>query len=192
MLIIGDVHGKIVQYNNLISKSDTSIQVGDFGFKKQHDWHINHIDPSKHKINFGNHDYYPYLNMEHSTSNWSYIEDYIFTVRGADSIDKYLRTEGLDWFRNEELTYKEGYQIIENYEKIKPNIVVTHDCPQSVAENLFSYIHGNKSMTRLILQEMFEVHQPSQWFFGHHHKDIDVMIEGTNFICLDELSIYNL
>lgn len=36
------------------------------------------------------------------------------------------------------------------------------------------------------LQAMFEIHQPDIWIFGHHHKSIDTIVNGTRFICLKE------
>lgn len=56
LLVIGDVHGKINEYWKLINKYNIdSIQLGDFGFKRHHNWHLENVDSSKHKINFGNH-----------------------------------------------------------------------------------------------------------------------------------------
>ena len=44
LLIIGDVHGKVNEYYKLLQKhKGVSIQVGDFGFKKEHKWHLNLI-----------------------------------------------------------------------------------------------------------------------------------------------------
>ena len=67
LLIIGDVHGKVNEYWKILQKWDKrhcSIQVGDFGFKKQHEWHLKNIDFSQHQINFGNHDDYSFLHEQ--------------------------------------------------------------------------------------------------------------------------------
>lgn len=189
MIIIGDVHGRINNYW-MLTRHTESLQVGDFGFKKQHDWFIENMDITKHKINFGNHDYIPYKYMEHSTGDFGY-ENGIFTVRGAASIDKSHRIEGRDWFRDEELTYREGVAALDKYEEIKPEIVVTHDAPQRVVDHHWSHI-TESSMTRKLLDEMFEIHQPTLWFFGHHHQSKNEFMDGTNFICLAELETYTL
>ena len=145
----------------------------------------------------GNHDYIPYLNKPHSLGNWSF-ERGIFTIRGANSIDIHKREEGLDWFRNEELNYQETNDVFDAYLRIKPEIVVTHDCPASVAEILFGMPTSGvnkqffKSTTRELLQGLFEEHQPRLHLFGHHHKSKDMIINGTRFICLAELETYNL
>lgn len=192
MIVIGDVHGRINNYWMLTRHVDNSIQVGDFGFKKQHDWFIENMDSTRHKINFGNHDYIPYKYLEHSCGDYSY-ENGIFTIRGAQSIDTSHRTEGIDWFRDEELRYGEMIPIFDKWELEKPEIVVTHDCPQLVAENLFdNIIPEYKSVTRQFFQELFEVHQPTIWLFGHHHRNKNQFIDGTQFICLEELEVYSL
>ncbi len=194
--IIGDVHCKIQEYADIISTCDESIQVGDFGLQGEWDWLEKNVS-LKHKINMGNHDFIPYVNKPHSLGNWSF-ERGIFTVRGAYSIDFYKSTEGLDWFRNEELNYQETNEVFDKWELIKPNIVVTHDCPNTVAEILFGMPNTGinkekyKTSTRDLLQGLFEVHQPDIWLFGHHHKHRDEVIEGTRFICLAELESFDL
>ena len=196
MTIIGDVHGKINDYWKLITtldKNEQSICVGDFGFKKQHDWLIDdsNIDTALHKINFGNHDYYPYLESKHSCKNWYYYTNYkLMTIRGAKSIDTWHRTEGIDWFTNEELSYLEGKNILNIYETIKPEIVVSHDCPQSIKQSIFGYT--DLSITSTILEECLIIHKPKLWIFGHHHQSINTVINNTNFICLDELETYKI
>jgi Icc-related predicted phosphoesterase len=196
MRIIGDVHTKIAKYAEIISTCKESIQVGDFGLQPEWDW-LEECVSLSHKINMGNHDFIPYINKSHSLGNWSY-ERGIFTVRGAYSIDFYNSREGLDWFRNEELNYGESNEVYENWMKIKPEIVVTHDCPASVAEKLFGFpttgINKDyfKSTTRELLQSLFEEHQPKIWIFGHYHKSKDEVINGTRFICLAELEYLDL
>jgi len=200
MKFIGDVHCKIGKYIPIIRTCEESIQVGDFGFKEEWDWleKNSSIIGLSHKINMGNHDYIPCVNTNpHSLGNWSY-ERGIFTIRGANSIDIHKRIEGRDWFVNEELNYGEGYEVFDNWELSKPDIVVTHDCPALVAEVLFGFPRTGinkeyyKSTTRELLQNMFEVHQPKLWVFGHHHINKNETINGTNFICLGELETLDI
>ena len=194
MLVIGDVHGKLSQYFELIKNTHDSICVGDFGFKKQWD-NLHASCTDRHKINMGNHDYYPYLNTSpNSVGDWSYNSGYnLFTVRGANSIDKHLRTEGVDWFSNEELTYAEGCEAYDNYIQLKPEIVITHDCPQNICKQLSSH-HAlyEMSTTRQLLQAMFEAYQPKLWLFGHHHMSKEIITEGCKFKCLKELETYTI
>lgn len=190
ILLIGDVHGKVDQYKKIINyHKGRSIQIGDFGFKVEHDWHLNNVDSFQHHILFGNHDYYPYLKRNHSLRNFSFINfGQIMTLRGAFSIDKMCRKEGRDWFNNEELTYNEMQYAISHYLRNKPRIVISHDCPHEVRQYLFN-IH-DKSITSNGLQIMFEDHQPDIWIFGHHHMSKSETINGTRFICLAELETF--
>lgn len=193
LTIIGDVHGKISKYKEITDKCDFSICVGDFGFKEKWDWHRENVwnyGLNPHYINIGNHDWIDVLEedrLEYAcTGNFNYFQDFkIFTIRGAESIDKHLRTEGVDWFANEELNYQEQLEAFDFYVKVKPKIVISHDCPQAIAHSLFGI--PNKSQTRQMLQAMFDEHKPDLWVFGHHHKSKDVNILGTRFVCLAEL-----
>lgn len=188
--IIGDVHGKINEYHKIISNCEQSICVGDFGFRKEWEWLDNNKISINHKINMGNHDYIPVVNRHlNSFGNHFYSPIFnLFTVRGADSIDKHLRIESKDWFANEELNYQEQLDAFDKYIECKPRIVISHDCPQSVMTSLFGY--PEKSQTRIMLEHMYNEHKPELWIFGHHHKSVNTNILGTNFICLNELETY--
>lgn len=196
VVIIGDVHGLIRGYQNIINNCDFSICVGDFGFKKEWDWLQSHFGGSNHYINPGNHDYGPVLQYQtnQSCGNFAYFDQFdIFTVRGAESIDKHLRIDGIDWFRNEELNYREQLEAFDKYCEIKPKVVISHDCPQSVLESIFKmgWSYG-KTQTRTMLEMMFQEHQPELWIFGHHHTSKDEIVNGTRFICLDELETFDI
>lgn len=192
MLIIGDVHGKTDEYKKIIfNYNKPTIQLGDFGFRRHHQWHTDNIDSTKHKINFGNHDDTTFLKYPHSLGNYSYDEaSGIFTMRGAFSVDRINRTEGVDWFADEELNYAEILEAVDCYNANKPKIVVTHDCPHEIRRMLFGI--EQKSITCNGLQSMFESHKPDLWFFGHHHQSLTKTILGTKFICLNELETYEI
>jgi predicted phosphodiesterase len=191
--VIGDVHGQVEEYHQILlrEKPDFSIQVGDFGFLKAHAWHRDTLDPLKHWVNFGNHDYYPMLNVKHSLGNHSWMPSIgVFTVRGAESIDKHHRTEGIDWFPEEALSYLEANQALEDYKAAKPRIVISHDGPDCIVKPWFFEkfnVQDVKSNTRQLLDAMLDAHQPEQWFFGHHHVSQAESIDGTAFRCLAEL-----
>ncbi len=188
MLVIGDVHTKIEMYYEILKKHNfqKSIQVGDFGFKRAHQWHLDNLTDD-HKVNFGNHDDYNFLNEKYSCGNFSFSND-IMTIRGANSIDRYNRIENTDWFSNEELNYNEMGLCIDSYIENKPKIVISHDCPDEICKSLFGIY--DKSITRKGLQSMFEIHKPDLWIFGHHHESKNVNILGTQFVCLNELETY--
>lgn len=195
ILLIGDVHGKIKEYQNILDTTksyDYSIQIGDFGFKKEHATADSSFK-DKNYVLFGNHDYYPDLNKPHSLGDFGvFKESKLFYVRGAWSIDKAHRTGGLDWFKEEELDMATCERVIDAYKEALPDIMVTHDCPEEV----FSHLHGSgthqfKTRTGQLLQALWEIHQPLVWYFGHHHMsktiELDKNHNTTIFKCLNEL-----
>lgn len=201
MRFIGDIHGMTSLYREIAADADSSVQVGDYGIGflsgNEMDAINSFHDGSNHRFIRGNHDD---PGLCKSTSG--YIPDGTFDVDnsimyigGAWSIDWQGRTPGFDLWLDEECSMQEFETLLESYEKNKPKIMVTHDCPGSVAFELF--IKGTKhtqypTLTAQALDAMFEVHQPDIWLFGHWHGDRDVEINGTRFICLGELSYIDL
>ena len=191
---LGDVHGKWSQYRQLIGQYETTVQVGDMGFGFP-GWQK--TDPHKFKGNHhfirGNHDS-PEVIRRHP----NYLGDFgydaqldIFFVGGANSIDKAWRIPGSSWWEDEELSYTQFQNVIDLYNKIKPRVVVTHDCPKTVQMFLVSH-HDENSVTNMALQRMLEDHQPDVWIFGHHHKWFHNRIYGTIFQCVPELRAITL
>lgn len=200
--LIGDVHGKYTPYKKIISSCPASLQVGDMGvgFRKYYAGEIKHSqNPPYYKMSQGEH-YFIRGNHDNPTdckTHPFWVPDGtthkgMFCVGGGLSIDREHRTEGLDWWRDEELSYSDFQKIIQLYSDLKPDVVVSHECPEEIAAlvcvafNKFKF--EDYSITRQALQRMFEIHQPKFWFFGHWHYDIDFNLHGTNFVLLNELS----
>lgn len=211
MLIVGDVHGKIDQFWSICldyweqNPQSKVIQLGDVGFHNSYEKLIKLFRGTyAHKglltIVPGNHDDYARCIESRGSSKWKYTggikihnttsQDDMFFQRGANSIDKHLRTEGKDWFSNEEMTYTQLGKAVDLYIESKPRIMFSHTCPSSVKKQLFGY--DESSRTEQALQVMFELHQPEIHFFGHFHSSRDEVINGTRFICLAELETYEL
>ena len=187
MRIIGDVHGNILEYQDLWPDNDQSIQIGDMGigFKGIY------LEPSlDHKFFRGNHDS-PQLCLQHENylGDWG-CKDEIFWYAGADSIDKAIRKPYVSWWPDEELSFAQAQMALQDYEQAKPRIMLSHDCPQTIMELLFAY--RERSQTRLALESMFQIHQPDLWIFGHHHVNTGIVAEGTRFICRPELGYIDL
>lgn len=181
-LLIGDVHGHHKTYINLLYKYQTnSIQLGDFGvFDKK-------LPPNALFIR-GNHDN-PNLcrKSPNYLGDWGYLADEkIFYVSGAWSFDWMQRIPGVSWWPEEELSYNEFNRVIADYTRIKPEIVVSHDCP-TICKPLVVNGDISKTKTDQALQACFDIHRPKMWVFAHHHKSLNQEIDGTKFICLDEL-----
>lgn len=191
---IGDVHGKFSQYVETCYQHGKTIQVGDYGlgFSQKVDesmlkWGK---DFPKNRFIRGNHD-----NPAVCQKAQNYIEDGhydekldMFFVGGAYSIDKKLRTEGINWWKDEEVPLEKWEDITNKYRETKPSIMVTHDCPQSVVyyvkPEAFSDV---PSLTRNRLEELLGYHKPELWVFGHWHTSFDMEIHGTRFVCLNEM-----
>ena len=167
--LIGDVHGKYKRYHEIIREQDRhpyTIQLGDFGFDYGT---VFNVDDEKHKIIGGNHDHYDrIIHIPHYLGNFGYSclnGVSFFYYRGAYSIDRQYRTIGVDYWEQEQVTIDQFMKARELYREIKPDIV----------------------LTGWALQELFNIHQPKKWRFGHYHKSWNMNISGTDFRCLNEL-----
>jgi len=197
LTVIGDVHGHYDQYERMARKRDYTVQLGDLGFKYGC---LKNLDADRHKVIGGNHDNYDII---HEFPN--YLGDFgncslggvdFFFLRGAYSIDRGLRTIGVDWWPQEELSYESFESAKDLYKQTLPKIVITHCCPHSVIPYFLHSVDAAgkvyNTKTDWALQELLEVHNPSLWVFGHYHVSKSIDIEGTKFICLNELETLDL
>lgn len=206
VLFVGDVHGKVGEYCELLKKKVNnlktdvcSIQIGDFGFEKEYvKRHKNFrrsiiLESENHLFFGGNHDDYSALPNFHigDYGHLPFVDEGYF-VRGAKSIDKHARTAGHDWWPEEELDWKQAKECVKDYSEVKPKIVATHDAPDSVCRNIFSDDTRINTATGKLLQNLFDIHKPDLWIFGHWHEDRMKEVNNTIFVCLDELSVFEL
>lgn len=187
--IIGDVHGDMGTYLAIIKGVESSIQVGDFGIG----FIVNPVDfydTQKHHFIRGNHDY------PHGCREWepNYIpdgtvRDNVMFVGGAYSIDWQFRTPGRSWWSDEECSQAQFDHFIEVYSQVKPDVMITHELPDMIADVLCRDFNKPKfsdgSITRDAFDAMFKIHQPKFWFAGHWHVAWEKNIMGTNFRVLD-------
>ena len=186
MRYIGDVHGKVGKYLPLTYGVD-SIQVGDMGVGFTD---IPVLSPTNRFIR-GNHDD-PNGCINHP--NWikdGTVEGDTMFVGGAWSIDQEYRIEGVSWWRDEELSIADFDRMITIAMAARPKIMITHDCPVSAVLPLFGR-EPIKTRTQQALDIILEECPPDLWIFGHWHEDRDMVIKGTRFICLGELSWIDL
>jgi predicted phosphodiesterase len=199
MIIVGDVHGKFKRFSNIIKEANGTpiIQVGDMGvgFNASKDWTNDYKMNqyySDNNVRFirGNHDN-PGVCKELST--WipdGFIEKDVMYIGGAHSIDREYRTENLDWWSDEECSTNQFDEMCKTYTFNKPRVMITHDCPSSVAPTLFSDVISWQFLynrTAEFFDQLFKIHQPELWVFGHWHYSRNCIIEGTRFNCLAEL-----
>ena len=187
---VGDIHGKVKEYLQLIEDCDSSIQCGDMGigFVK-----IPKVE-GNHKWIRGNHDN-PNMAAKHPNNikdGTFFKEDSIFCVGGAWSIDWEWRTPGISWWPNEEVGVNKFQKIIDYYTLCQPEVMVTHDCPTIMAKQLKSNHQWDKSKTRQAFDIMFETWKPEVWIHGHHHVNATIDISGCRFFSLAELAVLDM
>lgn len=203
MIVISDVHQEDAKYLKIVKNAEKqnqhTLQLGDMGFN--YDF-LKKVDPKRHVFFKGNHDNYMETETLKSGHN---LGDYgprkldgqeFFMVRGGHSIDVGLRRPFIDWFPNEQLSWGEGIHCIQSYEQVKPDLVITHEAPQSVLDDFFpdrsvlekyGYHPQWCSSTAVLLQLCLDIHRPALWIFGHFHTKIDRTVGGTQFKCMYEL-----
>ena len=181
---IGDVHGKMSEFLPLVHPTATTIQVGDFGFGFVPIPEL----PKNLFILRGNHDN-PILTGQHThTLNHSglFFTDRIRIgyVAGAYSVDRALRVEGVSYWEDEQLSVSQLTDAIDFIAENEPEVIVTHDCPE--------FIYDLHTRTSMALSALFDRYKPKFWVFGHHHKRYNEVIDGTRFIGLEELGVFDL
>lgn len=205
MKFIGDVHGKFGQYKELIRDVPESIQVGDMGvgfmtwdgrYRENPPHYLMTRDGADHRFIRGNHDNPEVCRRQSQWIPDGSVHKGVFCVGGGLSIDRMYRVEGLSWWPDEEIAEADWEPILADYAALKPEVVVTHDCPESIARDILATFNMVKihdpSITRVMLQRMFETHQPEVHIFGHWHQSIKIKSGRTTFICLNELETFDI
>jgi hypothetical protein len=192
VLLIGDVHRRFYDYLRLVEKEDQTLQLGDMGIYDA--WDRELISANHHRGNWfirGNHDNPMECRATKGYVNQSDQISSVWCFGGAFSHDRDKRTPGVDWWPDEqfELTIADAYVNLFRVER--PSVVATHDCPEDVTRA----IHGDyrwPNATGALLQRFWMTHQPDLWVFGHHHRSFDQTINGTRFVCLNELEVLRI
>lgn len=197
---IGDIHGNMDEYNKIINASPyPSIQVGDMGVGFcDTNMIVENSNDNRHRFIRGNHD-----NPHLCKSLPNYISDgtvehingvSIYYIGGAFSIDRHAGTENIDWWADEELSYRDFQIIIDAYSVIKPDIMVTHDFPKSAAMKMFNknHYHMVPNITSQAFDVMFGIHQPKYWIGGHWHMNKRVTYKKCKFVCVDINDYYDI
>lgn len=90
---------------------------------------------------------------------------------GAFSVDQGHRTEGKDWWRNEEPTPEEAQRLIAGG---PVDVLITHDAPAGVPLKgdfeLPPEISRRAEQTRILLREVVDALAPAHVFCGHWHQ----------------------
>lgn len=193
---IGDIHGKMHAYTSICDCSPyPTIQVGDYGMGFVDNW-ILPSQAKQHRFIRGNHDNPAVCKQQHNYIEDGTIEDGIMFIGGADSIDKHWRKSGVDWWEDEQLSYQELSNLLDIAREAKPNVMVTHEAPDFIADYICQSRGWQKYLdddrTRKAFDVLYGQHQPKLHIFGHWHIDLDMIYQDTRFICLNELSYIDI
>ena len=96
-------------------------------------------------------------------------------IGGADSVDKWGRTEDISWWSAETVTAADAEKLIENAKDVKDLIILSHDAP-SILVNQLKMLNGINGMTefsssQMNLQKVYDNVSFKKWCFGHWHVD---------------------
>ncbi len=111
-----------------------------------------------------------------------------FCMGGAMSIDKAVRTEGVSWWRGENITtadMRRGIEALAAHGS-KVDYVLTHTPPERILRRLLDVDAGHtrlKDPNARLLDEFYETVKFKKWFFGHMHFDA-VVIGEPKFVGL--------
>lgn len=111
----------------------------------------------------------------------------ILALGGADSVDKYRRTEGLSWWPDEAITDEDVSRV----EMAHYDYVLTHCCPLSIFNGYKPYLctlgnivddtNPDFHISDSKLEQVMNFITFGHWYFGHYHVDLDL---DEDFTCL--------
>lgn len=111
---------------------------------------------------------------------WAWHNREWLALGGAVSVDKDIRTEGVNWWPDEEITMQQAVAVMSQG---KTDVVLSHDCPSGVPLTLpppaklwlTQLDRANRHRQRL--QEIFDVIRPSYNLNGHYHMSWSKMVQ---------------
>jgi len=153
-------------------------------------------------ITRGNHDL-PSVFIEDSPYNTEFVKflpDYTYKLingkvflfaGGAISIDRQLRTEGIDYWKDE------GFVLPKDYQELPPcDVLITHCPPQDAMEyedlhRISGWFKNDPTLKEELIEERRNIRKLSNHvnarcvFAGHMHVTSSIRIDGTWFRGLD-------
>ncbi|WP_373262293.1 metallophosphoesterase [Hungatella hathewayi] len=100
-----------------------------------------------------------------------------FTFGGGLSIDKERRYPYISWWPEEEPSFSEINEALDNLDKVgnKVDYILTHAAPESIMRNELCQIQPMLKMdcaTEKFLDEIYQKVDFKMWFCGHYHMDV--------------------
>lgn len=114
---------------------------------------------------------------------WEWFGRTWLALGGAASVDRYLRTEGLDWFEGERITREQADAVIAEG---PAQVMLCHDAPPEHDMALgVPPLEWMKAIPaaeahRELLQEVCMTTRPQHFFHGHYHRPARVF-KGTDW-----------
>ena len=101
----------------------------------------------------------------------------IFTFGGGLSIDKKRRIPYVSWWPEEEPSYNEINEALDNLKKVgnKVDYIITHAAPETIMRNELCKLQPMLQMdclTEKFLNEIYQKIEFKMWFCGHYHMDV--------------------
>lgn len=95
-----------------------------------------------------------------------------FTMGGGFSIDKFLRKEGVSWWKEEIPSDEEFDEARKNLKAHdhKVDYIITHAAPEKIMNMIFPN-HEPELKLNLFLQEVMDSTTYTHWYFGHLHQE---------------------
>lgn len=218
IFVTGDCHGDFIKILSFADKmqlteNDYVIVLGDMGLfwhydKKCTNEFIKYFE-NNYKFNLyfidGNHENFTLLGrLEDDANHMGDVSEHIkylkrgrayeidgktiLALGGADSIDKYRRTEGTDWWKEETITD-------DDVNRVDPNkhydYVLSHCCPTHIFNahkiylcTLANIVDENEPefhVSENKLEQVYNFIDFGHWYFGHYHVDLHI---DDEFTCL--------
>ena len=218
---IGDIHANefflwhVLQYT--VDKGvDVLLPVGDFGYKYRPNFMkmvCDHLKANKQKmyVTMGNHDDYDFVANNTKKVSGKTFRAYdsnlfffdrpgyitlgnttIMSVGGAVSIDRELRTPGIDWWYQELPSYMEIFNTCSLAENVTPGIMITHDIPLLAFEalalpaiKLSESVRYDDRQFKKFLEHVVLAAHPKRVIAGHYHLRWAQIVDGIEFDILD-------
>lgn len=113
-----------------------------------------------------------------------------FVMGGAYSIDKFMRWEGMSWWKEELPTNDEYNCAIDNLNSRNKMVdyIITHTAPRKIVYMLERHPDIHEMELTSFLDWVLEEVEFKKWFFGHWHIDEDVT-EKVRAVYFDVINI---
>lgn len=215
IVLLGDIHGSFSQLTRRIReyhKDSYIIQVGDFGLFQEYKeekcvmellnttlqenncqlyaFRGNHDNPER--FSSRNHPYgYKNITVFPDYSELELFDKKILMVGGGISLDRIYRTQGKNYWKDENFIFQENFPYKE-YDLVLTHIRPSY-CPfRSGFAQIQHYIDHDEFLFKDLVDENSNANKlydalpvkPKDWVFGHFHNPYLGRYENTNFRCL--------